>query len=60
VQIVPDITDNRLPALGRGALSIAGVATLPSAKFLYKLIFDLKNDLNDLKQFVFDVLPKAR
>ncbi len=54
VQIVPDITDNRLPALAEARYN-AGGSNFTEREILYKLIFDLKNDFNDLKQFVFDV-----
>lgn len=53
VQIVPDITDNRLPALAEAKYNAGGSFT--EREILYKLIFDLKKDLNDLKQFVFDI-----
>jgi transcriptional regulator with PAS, ATPase and Fis domain len=54
VQIVPDITQNRLPVLAKDALTDAA-GSMSEREILYKLIFDLKKDLNDLKQFVFDV-----
>ena len=53
-QIVPDITDNRLPALAEARYNSGG-SNFTEREILYKLIFDLKNDFNDLKQFVFDV-----
>lgn len=53
-QIVPDITDNRLPALAETKYETGG-AGFTEREILYKLIFDLKKDLNDLKQFVFDI-----
>ena len=53
-QIVPDITDNRLPALAEARYNSGG-SSFTEREILYKLIFDLKNDFNDLKQFVFDV-----
>lgn len=54
VQIVPDITQNRLPVLAKDQLTDA-TGSMTERDILYKLIFDLKKDLNDLKQFVFDV-----
>lgn len=54
-QIVPDITDNRLPALAEQRYESGGGSSFTEREILYKLIFDLKKDLNDLKQFVFDV-----
>lgn len=53
-QIVPDITDNRLPALAEARYQSGG-SSFTEREILYKLIFDLKQDLNDLKQFVYDV-----
>ncbi len=53
-EIVPDITDNRLPALAEARYDSGG-GSFTEREILYKLIFDLKKDLNDLKQFVFDV-----
>jgi DNA-binding NtrC family response regulator len=53
-QIVTDITENRLPALASTRYE-AGGSGFTEREILYKLIFDLKKDLNDLKQFVYDV-----
>ena len=52
--IVPDITDNRLPALAEARYESGG-SGFTEREILYKLIFDLKKDLNDLKQFVYDI-----
>ncbi|MCW5907449.1 MAG: sigma-54-dependent Fis family transcriptional regulator [Chitinophagales bacterium] len=54
-EIVPDITDNRLPALAEARYESGGGSSFTEREILYKLIFDLKKDLNDLKQFVFDI-----
>ena len=53
-QIVTDITDNRLPALAEAKFQSGG-SGFTEREILYKLIFDLKKDLNDLKQFVYDI-----
>lgn len=53
-QIVPDITENRLPALAETRYETGG-SNFTEREILYKLIFDLKKDLNDLKQFVYDI-----
>lgn len=53
-QIVPDITDNRLPALAEARYQSGG-SNFTEREILYKLIFDLKSDLNDLKKFVYDI-----
>jgi DNA-binding NtrC family response regulator len=52
--IVPDITDNRLPALAEARYESGG-SNFTEREILYKLIFDLKSDLTDLKQFVYGV-----
>lgn len=54
VQIVPDITDSRVPALSQTRFD-AGAGGMTEREILYKLIFDLKKDLGDLKQFVYDI-----
>lgn len=54
-KIVPDITDNRLPALAEARYESGGGSSFTEREILYKLIFDVKKDLNDLKQFVFDI-----
>ena len=54
VQIVPDITANRLPALAN-VNSSEPSGSFSDRELLFKIIFDLKKDLNDLKQFVFDI-----
>jgi DNA-binding NtrC family response regulator len=54
VEIVPDITQNRLPALAEARYESGG-SNFTEREILYKLIFDVKKDLNDLKQFVFDI-----
>lgn len=53
-QIVPDITDNRLPALAEARYESGG-SNFTEREILYKLIFDLKQDLTDLKQFVYGI-----
>jgi transcriptional regulator with PAS, ATPase and Fis domain len=52
--IVPDITQTRLPALAEARYESGG-SNFTEREILYKLIFDLKKDLNDLKQFVYDI-----
>jgi hypothetical protein len=53
-EIVPDITQTRLPALAEARYESGG-SNFTEREILYKLIFDLKKDLNDLKQFVYDI-----
>jgi DNA-binding NtrC family response regulator len=53
VKIVPDITQNRLPVLAKD-LTTEAQPGMTERDILYKLVFDLKKDLNDLKHFVFN------
>lgn len=53
--IVPDITKNMLPALAEARYESGG-SNFTEREILYKLIFDLKHDLQDLKQFVYGVM----
>jgi DNA-binding NtrC family response regulator len=55
IRLVPDITDNKLPAIADKGRADHTSGSFTEREILYKLIFDLKQDLNDLKQFVFDV-----
>ena len=55
--IVPDITKNLLPALAEARYESGG-SSFTEREILYKLIFDLKHDLQDLKQFVYGVMQQ--
>ena len=46
-QFIPGSKTNRLPVLSRG------VDDFSERDLLYKLLFDIKNDVNDLKKFMF-------
>ncbi len=50
IGIAPHITKTNLPALTRGKDS------LQEREILYKLLFDMKGDLHDLKQLVFEMI----
>jgi transcriptional regulator with PAS, ATPase and Fis domain len=50
VRIAPHITKTNLPALSKGA------DTIQEREILYKLLFDMKGDLHDLKQLVFELI----
>ncbi|MFN8278499.1 MAG: sigma-54 dependent transcriptional regulator [Chitinophagales bacterium] len=52
VRIVPDIAESRLPALTR---DVQRTDQFSEREILYKVIFDLKKDFQDLKQFVFEL-----
>ncbi len=53
LKVAPALNDVRLPAI-QDFRQEAG-SGFTEREILYKLIFDLKKDLNDLKQFVFDI-----
>jgi len=55
IDIVPDIANNKLPALMNNNAFDGSGTGFTEREILYKLIFDVKKDLNDLKQFVFDI-----
>jgi DNA-binding NtrC family response regulator len=57
-KLVPDILNTKLPAIV-GSPSLENSSGFTEREILYKLIFDLKKDLNDLKQFVFDVTKRG-
>jgi DNA-binding NtrC family response regulator len=50
IRIAPHITKTNLPALAKGADG------LQEREILYKLLFDMKGDLHDLKQLVFELI----
>lgn len=50
IRIAPHITRTNLPALTKGA------DTMQEREILYKLLFDMKGDLHDLKQLVFELI----
>jgi len=52
VQIVPNILQRNLPAIRDGRAQ----NTLQEREILYKLLFEMKNDLNDLKSLVFELI----
>jgi transcriptional regulator with PAS, ATPase and Fis domain len=50
LQIAPHLTKTNLPALTKGSDG------LQEREILYKLLFDMKGDLHDLKQLVFELI----
>jgi len=50
LQIAPHLTKTNLPALSKSSDS------LQEREILYKLLFDMKGDLHDLKQLVFELI----
>ena len=54
VNFMPQITNNNLPMTRNNARD--GGQTFEERDLLYKLLFDMKNDLNDLKSLVFELI----
>ena len=52
LQLVPNIKNRNLPAIGKNK----GTEDLQEREILYKLLFDMKHDLNDLKSLVFEMI----
>lgn len=50
---IPNARNRNLPALTK---STNGVDSLAEREILYKLLFDMKSDLNDLKRLVFELI----
>jgi transcriptional regulator with PAS, ATPase and Fis domain len=60
---LPDYNSTKLPALYKGASDEPSFAN--EREILYKILFDMRNDVNDLKKLVLDILqsdgtPMAR
>lgn len=52
VEVVPNITQRHLPQIADNGSSNG----FEEREILYKLLFEMKNDLNDLKSLVFDMM----
>ncbi len=50
---IPAVRTNRLPAIGNGQQN---GERLQEREILYKLLFDMKSDLNDLKSLIFELV----
>ncbi|MEO6131187.1 MAG: helix-turn-helix domain-containing protein, partial [Saprospiraceae bacterium] len=53
LQIAPHVAKSNLPALSRGSGD-----GFQEREILYKLLFDMKGDMHDLKQLVFELIRK--
>lgn len=53
MKIVPNIINRNLPVIAKNG---NGEGSLQEREILYKLLFDMKNDLNDLKSLVFELI----
>lgn len=54
---LPDYYDSRLPALANDVVDQKTFAT--EREILYKILFDLKNDVQDMKKLVFDLMQST-
>ncbi len=52
VEIVPNIFDNNLPA----KINSKGSESFEEREILYKFLFEMKNDLNDMKSLVYELI----
>ena len=52
IQYIPNLTSRHLPALANGSSE----QDLQEREILYKLLFDMKGDLNDLKSLVYGLI----
>lgn len=55
IDIIPDIRERNLPMLTENGESEKG-NNFQEREILYKLLFDMKSDLNDLKSLVFELI----
>ncbi len=56
LEFIPNATHRNLPMLAADAK--AETENLKEREILYKLLFEMKNDLNDLKSLVFELITK--
>ncbi len=54
LRFIPDARKRHLPVLAKS--SNGGSENLQEREIMYKLLFDMKNDLNDLKSLVFNLI----
>jgi DNA-binding NtrC family response regulator len=55
-QFLPESNFNRLPVLAGGASPLSQQEFANEREILYKLFFDMKKDVNELKKMFFDIL----
>lgn len=56
IHLIPNIAQRNLPAIRLQDSSHADVGGMHEREILYKLLFDMKKDLNDLKNLVFELI----
>jgi len=52
------LLQRNLPTIPNGSTNGNGSASFEEREILYKLLFDMKNDLNDLKSLVFELIKR--
>lgn len=57
IQIIPSITQRNLPMIPPST-NEQGSGSFQEREILYKLLFDMKSDLNELKTLVFDLITR--
>ena len=53
VEVIPDIQKRHLPKI-----SETGTENFHEREILYKVLFDMKNDINDLKSLIFELIKR--
>ncbi len=56
IQFLPNITQRNLPMIPETNGGAGSGSTFQEREILYKLLFDMKSDLNDLKSLVFELI----
>ena len=56
VELMPNILNRNLPSIAAGKGGKNGAGSMEEREILYKLLFDMKQDLNDLKRLVVELV----
>lgn len=59
LQYLPNYQTNTLPTLIGGGIQGSGITDMNERDLLYKVLFDMKKDLNDLKKVVHDIVTSG-
>ena len=59
LQYLPNYQTNTLPTLIGGGIPSSGMTDMNERDLLYKVLFDMKKDLNDLKKVVHDIVTSG-
>jgi transcriptional regulator with PAS, ATPase and Fis domain len=59
IDLMPNVMNRNLPAISRGGAGGLGNSNnFEEREILYKLLFEMKSDLNDLKSLVYELITK--